>query len=439
MIFRQILDEAKGCASYLLGCDIFGRGCVVDPLGSVGVEEYLLRAAEFEVEIVDVFETHLHADHRSVACELAAAAGARLHLYAGAPVSYPHASVQDGQELAFGSIRVRVMHTPGHTDESYSLLVWDRLRSEDEPWLVLTGDSLLAGDVARPDLVLGVPRPEAVRQRVETLYDSLWARLLTLPDWVEVYPGHFGASPCGGVHLNAKTATTIGFERRHNAACVSGDRERFARFVLSTLRPEPEDYRAVKSANATSRPGVPLDEPAVPRGDVLPVVDLRPERAYLAAHVPGSVNRPFLRPFTPPVPLFTAVAPNGVVARAAGAVGWCRLEDWEADGRPVDRVDQVGLDRISDTAQLIDLRQPSEWASGLIPGARCIPEQDMPGDLCPEGDYVLCCATGIRSAAVARRLRGEGFLRVSSLAGGLAAWRLAGRVLRGLAGTCARR
>lgn len=430
MIFRQILSEADGCASYLLGCAVAGAGCVVDPLAAVGVDEYLLLAAENELELTHVFDTHLHADHVSVARELAAAAGARLHLHAAAPVAYPFDAVRDGDTFDLGAVRLRVLHTPGHTDESLSLLVWDRLRSASDPWLVLTGDSLLAGDVARPDLSLGAADAGAVRRRAATLHATLAERLLALPDWVEVWPGHFGASTCGGRNLSPKATTTIGFERRNNEALRRPSAEEFVRFVLATLRAEPADYRAIKSGNAAGRPLPPAADvaPADGPGD-LPLIDLRPDRAYLRAHIPGSPNRPFVRPWQPPTQPFAAVAPNAAVARAAGATVWFRLRDWESAGRPVDRVAEADPAALPAGARLIDVREPSEWSDGILPGACCVAADRLPAGLAAGQDSVLYCATGVRSADLARRLRELGFDGIRTLAGGVAGWRLAGGAL----------
>jgi hydroxyacylglutathione hydrolase len=250
MLFRPILDSAHGCASYLVGCPVAGEAVVVDPLAAVGPEEYVLTAADLGLRIVKVIDTHLHADHVSAARPLAEALGLPVALHAAAEVGFPFEPLRDGQEWLLGNVRFRVLHTPGHTPDSLTLVVYDLTRSADDPWLALTGDSLLSGDVARPDLLLGQVDPERVAAQARILYRTLHERLLALPDTVEIYPGHFGGSTCGGQLLSAKPSSTIGFERRHNLALLQPDEDAFVRFVLANLRPQPERYQEIKLQNA---------------------------------------------------------------------------------------------------------------------------------------------------------------------------------------------
>jgi len=260
VFFRQILDEANGCASYMIGCAGSGDVVVVDPLESVGADEYVLAAADRGMRIVRVIETHLHADHASAARTVAEAAGAPVSLHEGADVDYAFEPLREGDTIAVGNALLQVLHTPGHTPESISLLVFDAARSRDVPWLVLTGDSLLVGDVARPDLVLdAAPDAAEVRGRARTLYRSVHDRLAALPEGVEVFPGHFGASACGGRYLSAKPSSTIGFERAANAALRASSEEAFIEFVLGNLRPQPEGYRDIKRRNMgrDAAPAVP--------------------------------------------------------------------------------------------------------------------------------------------------------------------------------------
>ena len=206
MIFRPYYHFETGCASYLFGCGGMGKCAVVDPLEQ-DVEDYLTFAAAKGMKITHVIETHLHADHRSGGRLLAERAGASYCLHSSAPVDFPFTRLNDGDEIELGNTRIRVLHTPGHTDESVSLVVTD-LRRGPEPWFVLTGDTLFTGAVGRPDL------PGDVQRQAELLFGSL-QKLLSLPDDLEVYPAHFLGSACGA-GMSGKPSSTIAFERRFN-------------------------------------------------------------------------------------------------------------------------------------------------------------------------------------------------------------------------------
>lgn len=250
MIFRQFRFEPLAQASYLVGCDRVKSGFVVDPIADLGPEFYILEAADRGIEIAGVIETHVHADFRSCARDLARDTGSPHYLHASAPAQYAFTPIADGEILRAGRVELAAVHTPGHTPDHLSLLVTDRSRS-DEPWMVLTGDSLLVGDVGRPDLLLGNEALDVLDEagRARQLFRSIQDRLLNLPDHVEVFPGHYGGSACGGTGLSGKTSSTIGFERRFNAAATQVDEDSFARFVAKTARPFPADYRAIKAAN----------------------------------------------------------------------------------------------------------------------------------------------------------------------------------------------
>ena len=208
MIFRQITHDDLGCASYLIGDEQAGVAAVVDP--RFEIDEYLELAQYMGVRIEDVFETHNHADHVSGHGRLAAATGAQIHINGGADVAYAHRPLADGDEVRIGAVIVRAVHTPGHRPEHTAYLLIDTHRGP-EPWAVLSGDSLFVGDVARPDLA--VEKTDGARD----IFRSLHRRLLSLPDDVEVWPGHLGGSMCGGPGMDMKISSTIGYERAHNA------------------------------------------------------------------------------------------------------------------------------------------------------------------------------------------------------------------------------
>ena len=242
MILRPFLYEATACASYLFGCLTKSRLGVVDPHAEL-VDDYVAAAERAGAPIVAVFETHVQADHVSGLPALVEATGAAAYLPAATNVEFPHVALEDGDVVELGNTVVTAVSTPGHAPAHHAYVVSDRRRDTEEPWLVFTGDSLLVGDVGRPDLHAGGdPRPLA-----RTLRSSL-DRLLALPDHVAVYPSHYGGSVCGRA-LSANPFSTIGFERRHNRALAHADPDAFADALLLDLPPAPADQAAIVAAN----------------------------------------------------------------------------------------------------------------------------------------------------------------------------------------------
>ena len=242
MILRPFLYEETACASYLFGCLSHSRVAVVDPHVEL-VEEYLETAERSGSSIAAVFETHVQADHVSGLPALVEATGAAAYLPGGAAVEFAHDPLADRAVVELGNTVVAALATPGHAPAHLAFVVADRRRGTEEPWLVFTGDSLLVGDVGRPDLhAAGDPAPLA-RQQVRSL-----GRLLELPDHVLVYPSHFGGSVCGR-GLSSNPFSSIGFERRHNQALSYADEESFARALLTDVPPPPADQAAIVAAN----------------------------------------------------------------------------------------------------------------------------------------------------------------------------------------------
>lgn len=252
MIFRHFRYEPLFQASYLLGCSRAREGFVVDPIADLGPDFYVLEAADHGLDIVGVLETHVHADFVSCARELAKLAGTPHYLHEAAQglVHYDFTPISDGQTLSVGRVDVKAIHTPGHTPEHTCFLVVDTTRSE-EPWAVLTGDSLFVGDVGRPDLLLGDQAVDVFgeEQRAELHFRSIREKLFTLPDHVEVFPNHYGGSTCGGVNMSGKASSTIYFEEHFNLALTQPDASAFASFVRETAKPFPENYQWIKSYN----------------------------------------------------------------------------------------------------------------------------------------------------------------------------------------------
>ena len=238
MIFKPFYRYETGCASYLFGCGTLGTCAVVDPLERF-VDEYIAFAADKGMQITHVLETHVHADHRSAGRTLAERTGARYGLYRAAEVAFPFELLEDGQEIELGNTRAVVLHTPGHTPESACYVVTDHRRG-DEPWFVLTGDTLFVGAVGRPDL------PGRAAENAAQLYDGIHDKLLVLPDALEIYPAHFSGSVCGA-GMSGKPSSTIAFEKRFNPM-LSMDRDAFVE-ALSNVPDKPAEMEAIVRFN----------------------------------------------------------------------------------------------------------------------------------------------------------------------------------------------
>ena len=239
MILRQFLHQEPVGISYLFGCGGQAAGAVVDPVGDI--ETYLRAADDAGMRINYVIDTHVHADHISAGQRLAEAAGAEYVLSENADVSFPFRAVGDGEVLLLGNVAVTVLHTPGHTPEHICLQVSDRTRA-DEPWFVLTGHTLMVGDLGRTELAV------SAEQGAMDLLRSV-QRLMNLPDYVEVLPGAYAGSVCGR-RLSGKLWSTIGFEKRHNAALQIEDEAEFIQFMITEVPPAPPEAAALRATNS---------------------------------------------------------------------------------------------------------------------------------------------------------------------------------------------
>jgi hydroxyacylglutathione hydrolase len=249
MLLRPFLNDAGSCASYLFGCTTRGRLAVVDAHAEL-VDDYLAVAAAIGSPIAAVFETHVQADHVSDCRRWVEHTGAAAYLPAGAQVEFDHVGLADRDVVELGNTLVTAIATPGHAPAHHAYTVADRRRGDEEPWLVFSGDSLLIGDVGRPDLhVAGDGRGQA-----RLLYASL-RRLLELPDHVVLHPSHYGGSACGR-GLSGNPFSSIGFERRHNPLLAIEDPDVFADALLEDVPPRPAGQERIVAANRAGTVGV---------------------------------------------------------------------------------------------------------------------------------------------------------------------------------------
>jgi hydroxyacylglutathione hydrolase len=253
MYFRQLLKDDTACASYLFGCKTAGEFAVVDAHADL-VDDYIAAAASQGSRIVAAIETHVQADHVSGLPQLVERTGATAYLPEGCGVEFDHRALADRELVKLGNTVIEAIATPGHAPAHHSYLVTDHRRGE-EPWFVLTGDSLLVGDVGRPDL--HAASEETAEGLARTLYRSLHERLLSLPDHLLVYPAHYAGSVCGR-GLSGHPASSIGFERRHNEALAAGSEEAFVEAVLEDVPPAPERQAEIVAANRAGEPSAAL-------------------------------------------------------------------------------------------------------------------------------------------------------------------------------------
>jgi glyoxylase-like metal-dependent hydrolase (beta-lactamase superfamily II)/rhodanese-related sulfurtransferase len=451
MIFQQLVNEESGCLSYLIGCGQAGRAIIIDP-GRDRVAEYLGIARKKGLRITHVLETHTHADHISGNRDLATATQASIVTHRSAPVVFDHDTVEDGDVLRVGNVELKILHTPGHTPDSIAVLVTDRDRG-DQPWFVLTGDSLFIGSVGRPDL--------GGARAAEDIYDSLTRVLLPLDDLVEVYPGHGAGSMCGRA-MSAKTGSTIGFERRFNPALQFRDKARFVEFLMDGVPPKPPSFETIVAKNrglvpiASSKPRpFTAKEASTAVGSGAVVVDLRDPATFGEGHVPGAINVWIDGPqfaervswFVPAgAPVLLVLPGPSDLDRATqalsrvgvddvqGFVQWGMI-DWRSEALPIETVPQMSVHDLEQwiddgrEVDVIDVREPAEWMEGHIAGALHVPMLEAVrrrAELSPERPKAVVCAGGLRSSAVISALKRHGLTNFHNVTGGMGAWVKAG-------------
>jgi hydroxyacylglutathione hydrolase len=424
LVFRQFVDDDLGCASYLVGDRDAGVAVVVDP--ALAIEQYVEAAADENVRIERVLETHTHADHVSGHGRFAVEHDLPVAIHSLAEAEYPCEPLADGDVVRAGATEIRVLHTPGHRPEHCAFVV-DRK-------LVLTGDSLFVGDAARPDLAV------AAREGAQDLFGSL-ERLASLGDAVEVYPGHVAGSLCGG-NMSSERSSTIGHERETNEALSYRDVQEFVLVSASVSTPRPPTTERVVTLNRGPWLTLPPEpDELLDAGDGT-VLDVRPFTDYVAGHVPGAISVPISGESFSTKAGFVVEAGERLVihartkieamaaARSLWKVGLLELGGYVLEPSAEETlatVDVVELKHILDAAadvQVIDVREAFERDSGYIPGSRNIPYRLLRkigcGALDRSKPVVTVCESGPRAAIAASLLAREGFDARAVSPGGVA-------------------
>ncbi|MGH7604165.1 MAG: MBL fold metallo-hydrolase [Gemmatimonadaceae bacterium] len=466
MLFKRFYDDNLAQASYLIACERTREAVVVDP--NIDIAQYTRAAGAQRLRIAHVTETHIHADFVSGAHALAEVAGAALHLSAESPTEwgYTHGALssahglKNGSEITFGAVRLRALHTPGHTPEHLVFLVSDLDRG-DQTIGAFTGDFIFVGDVGRPDLLeraagAAVGTTEAAARE---LFHSIH-EFLRLPDFVQIWPGHGAGSACGR-SLGAMPQSTLGYERLFNWALSQMDEKEFVRRVLEDQPVPPRYFARMKNINRSPNNSAPdaIDPSELPLSDLegalrdsSTIVDTRPAEKFAVGHIPGTLNIPrtksFLNWFGALVPsegdvyliteaesddavclLFADLAKIGV-AQPRGHFSHRIFHDWQAAHGTLERIPQVDAEALSALAgnshvQVIDVRGPDEWRRGHLPGAIHIPLAALPErivELDPAIPTILQCKGGGRSSIAASLLKARGMEQVSNLTGGFEDW-----------------
>jgi hydroxyacylglutathione hydrolase len=459
MIFQQFVLESLGHASYLIGDDSTGKALVLDPRRDVDV--YFEAARRKGLRIVNAIDTHGHNDYVSGICEIATRQDVELLGFTEAELGYRHRRVKDGELFELGDVGFEVLHTPGHTPEHISLLVYDDT-SGKEPAMMLSGGALLVGDIARPDLLGG---EEGAKRAATEFCHTIQEKILwRLDDHVEVFPTHVAGSLCGA-NIGSRYSTTVGFERKTNTLLSNIDSsEEFVEecIRLDNLPAVPPYWHRMRRQNMAGPqilgvlgepPAMKSDEVESEQANGAILLDARAPEAYSGGHIPLSLNVGLGSSF--PTWAGTVLPEDARVIlvleepedlwQAAWEllrigyelpVGWLGdgMKGWRSAAKPIVATPMPTVHELrprieSEDVHVLDVRQPAEWMDGHIPGAQFITLAELPTryDEVPTDKPVAAfCGSGYRSAVAGSLLRSKGFRDVVNAAGGMTAWTTAG-------------
>lgn len=461
LIFKTVQTEGIAELSYLLGDDDEGIAAVFDPRRDCGI--YVDMARELGLAITHIFETHIHADLVSGSRELCA----QLHTAqifvsheGGAEYGFEHENISDGDQFTFGETIVTARHTPGHTPEHISYLLAEADRA-DQPWGILTGDSLFVSSAGRPDLLGEKHTTKLAEQQFQTLRNFY----LKLPDHVMIFPNHGAGSPCGA-DIGSRLTSTIGYERRFNKFLQFAGAQSFTDFALKTAPPMPHYYPVMKRVNArgpevlgglpsiAALPPRPFKEAVDAKRGVL--VDVRSSFAFGGGHIAGALNIPgspilsiwagwMLDPDEPVLLVLEDDNDLEKIVRLFIRTGYTNfagyliggMKAWDAAGFRHGKVGQMTIHELHERngeLQVVDVRSPNEWKNGRIPNARHIflPElRDRINELDHAKPTAVYCASGYRASIATSILRPQGFEQLWNVDGSWEAWKKAGFPIEG--------
>ncbi len=459
MFFKQFYLQGLGHASYLVGSEQTGEALLFDPQRHV--DGYFAEARIQGLRIGYALDSHGHNDYLSGLSEVAQRADVQLLGSAEADLGYPHRPLQDGEHLEMGEVGIEVLHTPGHTPEHISLLVYDRSASANEPALLLSGGALLVGDLARPDLLGGTEQAE---ESAKVFCHTIQKKLLELPEHLEVFPTHVAGSLCGG-NIGSRLSTTVGYERRTNAilANVSSKGEFVEQCLrLDNLPAVPPYWRRMRRKNMDGvAPLTVLREPPAlkPEGvrsavrDGAVVLDTRSPEAFGGGHVPGALNVGQGAAFATWAGTVLNEGARVVLVLDAPAdlwrvtwdllrigydppLGWLAggMMAWRTAALDIERLPQITVHELrkrleAGEVNLLDVRQPAEWASGHVEGATFITGGALPGRVEQVPDdkpLAVTCGSGYRSSVSSSLLARNRHLQLINVLGGMSAWKAAG-------------
>jgi hydroxyacylglutathione hydrolase len=459
LIFKQFHLESLGHASYLVGDEKTGSALVVDPRRDVGI--YFDTARENNLRVAFVLDTHGHNDYLSGLTELMARQDVEALAFSEADVGYEHTDVKDGDVIEMGDVKVEVIHTPGHTPEHLSLLVSDTAVAA--PPILLSGGTLLVGDIGRPDLLGG---PDQARGMAATLCRTIQERILfQLDDHVQVFPTHVFGSLCGG-SIGTMLSTTIGHEMKTNPvlARITTSEEFVEECIrLDNLPAIPPYWRRMRGQNmAGVAPLGVLSEPppmlpdqvarALEEGAIL--VDARSPEAFSFGHIPGAINVPLGSSFSTwagtvlPERAKVVLVLDGpeqlwdaswqLLRIGYGLpIGWLGggFVRWQSAGNPIEKLPMIDVEQLkslveSNAVAVLDVRQPAEWSEGVIPQATLMTGAEVPAhtrEVSTDKPLAVICGGGYRSAVIASFLDREDLgLEILQVRGGMTAWNLSG-------------
>ncbi|HKY76289.1 MAG TPA: MBL fold metallo-hydrolase [Acidimicrobiia bacterium] len=455
MFFRQYQLGCLSLFSYLIGDKTTGRAVVVDPQRDIS--QYLDDAAAEGLQIERVIETHFHADFLSGHLEIAAATGAVVSYGDAAKTEFAMEPLKDGQRLTLGEVTLDVLATPGHTPESISVVVSER--EGDEPWGVLTGDTLFIGDVGRPDLLSSAG--SSADELARALYRSLHEKLLALPDGVRIFPAHGAGSACGK-NLSTATQSTIGEQRATNYALQPMSEDDFVTAVTTGQAVAPPYFGFAARTNRSEHellddegepPVLSVEEVADLLAGGAVLIDGRSASEFASGHLRGAINVGMEGRFAeycgdiarPDQPIVVCTDPGreGEAKVRLARIGFDKVVGSVGDVQRVlaehpelavpalriSATDFAGWDESDGPVQIVDVRNPGEQEDGVIPGARLIPLAALlrrVDELDPATTTVVYCAGGYRSSIAASALTAHGFTLVADVLGGYDAWKVAG-------------